>query len=380
MKKKKVLITYATYGSGHKTVANYIYDYFIKYSDYEVKMIDLMDYENFIGLLSKKVYEQNFKYRSSSAIFSVIYEIFDFKTTTLPYKAVIKSVFNNKKLEEEIVSYNPDLLISTHFFGNIMLGMFNKRNLIDTKIISIITDYKSHEMWIKDEKSIDAFIVSNDIVKNDLISKGIDGNKIYSYGIPISETFNNTVDPELIKQKYHVNNGKKTFLFFAGGSIGSSFSYKYLKRLLEEEYDINILYVCGKNEKLKEKVEKLIAKNHYENVYPLGFSKEVNNLLSISDIVISKPGGLSITESLEMKTPMLLIPGNGGNEIYNARFICKNGYGYNCQTPRKLAKTVGKILKKKHLLPNMRRKLNAYHDNKSIEKIYKLSQKMLNQK
>ena len=110
MKKKKVLITYATYGSGHKTVANYIYDYFIKYSDYEVKMIDLMDYENFIGLLSKKVYEQNFKYRSSSAIFSVIYEIFDFKTTTLPYKAVIKSVFNNKKLEEEIVSYNPDLL------------------------------------------------------------------------------------------------------------------------------------------------------------------------------------------------------------------------------------------------------------------------------
>lgn len=377
MKKKKVLITYATYGSGHKTVANYIYDYFIKQNEYEVKMIDLMDYENFIGLLSKKVYEQNFKYRSSSAIFSVIYEFFDFKTTTLPYKAVIKSVFNNKKLEEEIVSYNPDLLISTHFFGNIMLGMFNKRNLINTKIISIITDYKSHEMWIKDEKSIDAFIVSNDIVKNDLISKGINGNKIYSYGIPISETFNNTIDPETIKQKYHVNNGKKTFLFFAGGSIGSSFSYKYLKRLLEEEYDINIIYVCGKNEKLKEKVEKLISKNDYENVYPLGFSKEVNNLLSISDIVISKPGGLSITESLEMKTPMLLIPGNGGNEIYNAKFICKNGYGYNCRTPRKLAKTVGKILKKKHLLPNMRRKLNAYHDNKSIEKIYKLSKKLL---
>ena len=103
----------------------------------------------------------------------------------------------------------------------------------------------------------------------------------------------------------------------------------------------------------------------------------MNNLLNICDVVITKPGGLSITESLEMKKPMLLIPGNGGNEIYNARFVCKNGYGINCRTPRKLAKTVGKVLKRKHIILNMKRKLNNYNDNKSIEKIYKLSKKML---
>lgn len=380
MAKKKVLITYATYGSGHKTVANYLYDYFLKKGEYEVKVIDLMDYENIIGLISKKAFEQNFKFRTSSAIFSIIYELFDFKSTTLPYKPVIKSVFKNKQLEKDIVSYNPDLLVSTHFFGNIMLGIFNKKKLTNTKIISIITDYKSHEMWIKDETNIDAFIVSNDIVKNDLINHDISSKKIYSYGIPISESFTNLGNVDVLKTKYHINNGKKTILFFAGGSIGSSFSYKYLKRLLEEEYDINILYACGKNEKLLKKTEKLIEKNDYKNVYPLGFSKEVNNLLNISDLVITKPGGLSITECLEMKKPMLLIPGNGGNEIYNARFVCKNGYGINCKTPRKLAKVVGKLLKRKNIILNMKRKLNSYNDNKSIEKIYKLSKKMLNQK
>ena len=377
MEKKRILITYATYGSGHKTVANYLYDYLVKYSNYEIKMIDLMDYENIVGLISKKMFEQNFKHRTSSAVFSIIYELFDFKTTTLPYKSVTKSIFKNKKLKEEIVSFNPDLLISTHFFGNIILGMLNDKGFTNTKIISIITDYKSHEMWIKDEKSIDALIVTNDIVKNDLISKGINSNKIYSYGIPISESFNNTDANIAIKERYHVKNGKKTFLFFAGGSLGASFSYKYFKRLLEEEYDINIIYACGKNEKLKKKAEKLIEKNHYQNVIILGFSKEVNNLLNICDVVITKPGGLSITESLEMKKPMLLIPGNGGNEIYNARFVCKNGYGINCRTPRKLAKTVGKVLKRKHIILNMKRKLNNYNDNKSIEKIYKLSKKML---
>ena len=380
MSKKKVLITYATYGSGHKTVANYLANYLINHSDYEVKVIDLMDYENLIGLISKKAFEQNFKFRTSSAIFSVLYELFDFKTTTLPYKVATKAIFKNKALQEEIISFNPDLLISTHFFGNITLGMLNRKKLTNTKIISIITDYKSHEMWEKDVKSIDALIVSNDIVKNDLITRGIDEKEIYAYGIPISESFTSVSPEEKIKEKYHVNNGKKTFLFFAGGSIGSSFSYKYLKRLLEEEYDINIIYVCGKNEKLKKKTEKMIEKYEYKNVYPIGFSKEVNNLLNISDVVITKPGGLSITESLEMKKPMLLIPGNGGNEIYNARFVCKNGYGINCKTPRKLAKTVGKMIKRKHIILNMRRKLKNYNDNESIEKIYKLSKKLLNQK
>ena len=79
-----------------------------------------------------------------------------------------------------------------------------------------------------------------------------------------------------------------------------------------------------------------------------------------------------------MKKPMLLIPGNGGNEIYNARFVCKNGYGFNCRTPRKLAKNVIKLTNKKNVLLNMQRKLNKYNDNKSIEKIYKLSKKLLN--
>jgi len=323
MEKKKVLITYATYGSGHKTVANYVYEYLSKYSNYEIKIIDLMDYENLIGYISKKAFEQNFKHKTSSIIFSLIYEIMDFKTTTIPYKQVTKSIFKNKKLKEDIISFKPDLLISTHFFGNIIVGMLNKKKLTHSKIISIIPDYVSHEMWIKDEKSIDAFIVSNDIVKKELIEEKINANKIYAYGLPLSEKFKNLEDITITKNKYHVNNKKKTFLFFAGGSLGSSFSYDYLKKLLSKKYDINIIFVCGKNEKLMTKALNLVAKNKYSNVHVIGFSNEVNNLLNISDVVITKPGGLSITESLEMKKPILLIPGNGGQEIYNAKFICK---------------------------------------------------------
>ncbi len=378
MNKKRVLITYASYGSGHKTVANYIYEYLSNNSNYEIKIIDLMDYENIFGYLTKKSYENNFKNQFGGVIMSIVYEFFDHKITTLPYKSITKSVFKNKKLQDDITTFNPDLLISTHFFGNIIVGMLNSKGLTNSRIISIITDYKSHEAWIKDMKHIDALIVSNDMVKNELVvENNIDENKIYSYGIPISENFKNLDDKETIKNKYHVNNGKKTFLFFAGGSIGSTFSYKYFKRLLEEEFDINVIYVCGKNDKLKKKALELVRENDYQNVTVLGFSNEVNNLLNISDVVITKPGGITITEALEVKKPMLLIPGNGANEIYNARFIYRNGYGINCRTARKLVKSVGQILYRRHVLLNMQRKLSKYEDNKSIERIAKLADKLL---
>lgn len=379
MEKKRVLITYATYGSGHKTVAGYIYDYLVKHSDYEVKMIDLMDYENIIGFISKKAFETNFKAQGGQYVFTFFYELFDFKSTTLPYKYIAQAIFKKKKLKDDIMSFNPDLLISSHFFGNIMMGIFNKQGLTNTKIISIITDYKSHEFWLKDEESIDALVVGNDIVKNEVIQKGINEKKVYSFGIPILENFS-IINDKKVKEKYHVNNEKLTFLFFAGGSIGSNFTYKFLRKLLEERYDINIIFVCGKNEKLKKKVELLVSEEKYENVTILGFSNEVNKLLYISDVVITKPGGLSVTECLEMKKPMLLVPGNGGQELYNAKFICKHGYGISCQSSSKLVSVVGRILKRPGLLNNMNKNLKGYANNKSVEKIYNLTTKILKDK
>lgn len=79
------------------------------------------------------MYEKNFKSIISSIIFSIIYELFNSKTTTIPYKPITKSIFKNKKLKEDIISFKPDLLISTHFFCNIILGMLNRKKLTNTK-------------------------------------------------------------------------------------------------------------------------------------------------------------------------------------------------------------------------------------------------------
>lgn len=376
--KKKILIAYASYGSGHKTAAQYVYDYFNKFDKYELKIIDLMDYGNKIGKLSTDLFNLTFKY-SQKSLFTLVYNFFNHRVVSshIPYKTITKAILKNKELRRDIEEFKPDLLISPHFFPSIILGIFNSKGYTNTKIITIVTDFETHQLWTVNEKNEDAIVVSNDIMKKELIKKGIDKNKIYPYGIPLSSKFKEVDDKVNVKNKYHVNNDLKTFLFFAGGSMGSSNSYQFFKKLLKERFDINIIYVCGKNEELKVKAEKLVLNEKYKNVTVLGFSNDINNLLNISDVVITKPGGLSITEALEMKKPLLLIPGNGGQEDYNERFIVKNGFGLTCKTPNSLVKNVTKLLTRPSILDVMIKKLNKYEKNTSVEKLYKLSNKLL---
>lgn len=197
--KKKILIIYASYGSGHKTVANYLYDYFLSTNKYDIRIIDILDYENIIGKISKKIFEQNFKHKSSF-IFTSIYNIFNFKSTTILYKEIAESIVNNKKLKQDIVNFNPDLVITSHFFGITNCTIYKKQKIINPKMISIITDYASHEFWEKDIDYIDSLIVANKIIKKNLIDKGIPKNKIYDYGIPISNKFNKVSNKEKIKK------------------------------------------------------------------------------------------------------------------------------------------------------------------------------------
>ena len=373
--KKKILITYASYGSGHKTVANYIYEYFKEHGDYDLKIVDVMDYASLIGKINLKLFNMIFKFQFSLPA-TIGYELSDNKIVTAPYKIYTKACLN-KKLQKDFLEYNPDLLIATHFFGGIMMGSINKKYHTKTKIITIITDYCSNCMWIQNHKYEDYIVVSNEIVKQEVLKFGVDEKKICPFGIPLSSKFKVTDDKEKIKIKYNIKNNKPIILFFGGGSMGSSFTYNYLKAILKLKLDINIIFVAGKNVELQNKVNDLVMKENTPNITVLGFTNDVSNLLNIATLVITKPGGLSVTEALEMKTPMILIPGNGGQENYNANFVTKNKFGLRVRTPFQLSRVMKKINNNPEIVQNMYNNLKNQEENKSIEKLFNLVEKEL---
>ena len=373
--KKKILITYASYGSGHKTVANYIYEYFKEHGDYDVKIVDVMDYASLSGKINLKLFNMIFKFQFSLPA-TIGYELSDNKIVTAPYKIYTKACLN-KQLQKDFLEYNPDLLIATHFFGGIMMGSINKKYHTKTKIITIITDYCSNCMWLQNHKYEDYIVVSNEIVKQEVLKFGVDEKKICPFGIPLSSKFKVTDDKEKIKFKYNIKNNKPIILFFGGGSMGSSFTYNYLKALLKLKLDINIIFVAGKNVELQNKVNDLVMKENTPNITVLGFTNDVSNLLNIATLVITKPGGLSVTEALEMKTPMILIPGNGGQENYNANYVTKNKFGLRVRTPFQLSRVMKKINNNPEIVQNMYNNLKNQEENKSIEKLFNLVEKEL---
>ena len=114
--KKRILITYVSYGSGHKTAARYIENYFLSKGDkYEIKVMDLSDYNSWMGKIGESAYNLNFKSRSS-IIFTLVYKFFDHKISTLPYKTITTELYDQERLTKAITDFNPDLTISTHFF------------------------------------------------------------------------------------------------------------------------------------------------------------------------------------------------------------------------------------------------------------------------
>ena len=129
-------------------------------------------------------------------------------------------------------------------------------------------------------------------------------------------------------------------------------------------------------QELKNKCNNLIIDEHLKNLKVLGFTNDISNLLNISNVVITKPGGLAVTEAIETKTPMILIPGNGGPENYNLKYVLKNGFGLKAKNPKQLVKRVKKLTQNPKLIKEMHKNLRLLEENTSIEKLYKLVQEM----
>ena len=371
MKKKKILIPYASYGNGHKAVANYIKSYFESTGNYECMTIDLIKYSlpvlGTFTKLSSEVLMTKFTF-----IWSILYYTFDNKISTYLSSNLQLKIFDNKKLRKEILDFNPDITISTHFWGSDLINKYNKKNLINSKLVTVVTDYKAHEYWLKSLKGIDAIIVSSLDEKRKLLKKGFKRKQVYPTGIPILPSISNDLNEYLIKKKLKISNDKKTVLFFAGGSNGTTFNLIYLKEILKNKYDVNILFVAGRNKHAEKMARDYVRKYNAKNVYVFGFVTNVNELYYISDFVITKPGGAQIKECLFFECPMLLIKSNGGQEIENRRYLVKKGYARSVYNKYTFNKNFKELLINDKLRNRMKKNIGKIEQNKSMEKLFKI--------
>lgn len=375
--KKKILVMYARYGSGHKSIATYVANYIQEHNEnVDIMLLDMTNFANGFGKISVKIMDFVSKFRPEM-LFDTCYELLDHRIPSLGHNKFARKSYDNKDLRKVISEFNPDITISSHFYCSCIITYYNSINLINSKLLTIITDYRTHEWWTRNHKKEDGFIVGNQIVKKELISRGIDSKKVYAFGLPLNINEINKLDEkDKILKRYNLSGTRKVYLFFGGATAGSMYYYDYFKAIAKLNINADIVFVCGKNIKLKNKCDYYVKEKNVKNIRVLGFTNDVFNLMKISDLVISKPGGATVTECLEMHKPMLLVPGMGGQEKYNAKFISKKKYGIKVRNLLTFKMWIKRLEINPEIIAKMQHRMNNQTKNKSVEKINDLIMKL----
>ncbi len=323
---KNILIFYASYGGGHLNAAKSIAEYIINnYKDYSVELIDCMKYVNkTVEKVTTTAYREAAK--KAPWVWGRIYN--DSQKGPLAHLSTRANKIMAIKLLRLLRQKKPDIIISTHPFGSQMCSYLKRKHKIFAKIATIMTDFAPHDQWLIGKDFTDFYFVSNDNMKNYLIEKNIDSNKIFITGIPLSSRFLQKYDRKEILNNYQLEDGKLNILFFGGGEfgLGKSKTFDILDSLIKIHENIQIIAIAGKNEKMKIKFDEIVEKNNAQKrVKVLEFTDQIPELMSISDLVVSKPGGMTTTESLASNLPMIVINPIPGQEEENAKFLEEQG-------------------------------------------------------
>lgn len=321
---KKVIVFYASYGGGHLSAARSIKEYIeSNYPNINSELIDCVKYINkALDVVTTKAYSEMAKKAPSA--WGHIYKGADKGPI-----AKISSTSNKVmalKLKKLLEEKNPDLVICTHPFASQMCSYLKRKEKVNIKIATVLTDFAIHNQWVVGHEYTDYFFVSHLGMKQDLIDEGVTAEKIHATGIPLSNKFLLEYDKHEILESFGLTPGKKTVLFFGGGELGlgKTHTLDIFKSFVQND-NIQIVAISGRNQKMKEHFQSFVEEMGKGNsVKILEYTDKVAQLMSISDLVVTKPGGLTTTESLASGLPIVVINPIPGQEEENAEFLEEN--------------------------------------------------------
>lgn len=322
--KKKILIAYATAGIGHKKASIAIKKAFdeINPKDVETVLVDSLDYSH---PFFKNFYLQLYllAVNKFSSTWGFMYYLTDnfFVNLIVKYIRRLNNWLNSRRLVEYLQKENFDVIVSTHFFASEVIGYLKKRGKLDSKLITVVTDYRLHSWWVA--PCVDAYVVSNNDAKNDLVRWKVLADKIKVFGIPVEPVFSKHLDKDALKEKFGLKKDLFTVLVIGGG-FGVGPIEEIVKSMSSVSKPVQIIVICGHNEELAKRITSIEVKDTV-SVKAVGFVDNVYEFMEVADILISKSGGITVSESLAKELPMIVIAPIPGQETRNSNFLIQHG-------------------------------------------------------
>lgn len=220
---------------------------------------------------------------------------------------------------EVIQRIAPHLIICTHPIPNAIVSRLKKSGLM-IPLCTVITDYDAHGAWVTPE--VDRFLVSTSEVEQLLLARGIPASKVQVTGIPVHPDFWTTENKQTIREELGIKDMPTALVM--GGGWGMLFKDDFIERLSAWKERVQIVCCVGSNVKLAEKLSQHPLLRH-PNIRVMGYTKEVSKWMDASDLLITKPGGMTCTEGLAKGIPMLFYESIPGMEEKNREYFTKYG-------------------------------------------------------
>lgn len=246
-----------------------------------------------------------------------------------------------EKIKPFVDSFDPQVIICTQAFPCGIAAEYKKKFNKKVLLIGVLTDFSPHSYWIYE--GVDYFIVPTRESKQMLVWKGVDERKILTFGIPIDPKFNISCDRAQLLKQYGLKSEIPVVLVMGGGR-GLGPIKDLLAELDSSRLDLQIIIVCGVNASLHDWVQ---GKSFKKKVLKFAFTDQIDCLMSMACVVITKPGGVTTAEVLAKKRPMIILNPIPGQEVRNTDFLEKNNVAVKIDSPSQVSGAIEKILKKR---------------------------------
>ena len=218
-------------------------------------------------------------------------------------------------------SFKPDVVLCTHYMPLEIVGRLKAkgRGRFSPLTVSVVTDFEAHALWM--EPGVDLYCVAAEETKARLVARGAAAEHVLVTGIPIARKFSMTVDLEAVRKRMGLRDDLPVLLVLGGG-LGLGPVAEILGELNKLATAVQVVVVCGRNEELR---RELAAQERRHPTHVLGFVTCMHEIMAVSDLVLTKPGGLTTSEALAMGKPLFVLNPIPGQEAANSDFLLEHG-------------------------------------------------------
>ncbi len=366
----RVMILSVTAGFGHHATAKAVADMLRE----KGAIVDTVDVYAYLSKIVKETIDKGYLFTSkhTQELYRLVYLLAEnhgsgYFTKPIPIINIVNAL-GASKFARIVNDFAPDAIVCTHVFAAQLVDDLKKRQLLTAPTIGIITDYTLHPYW-EDVPHIEYIVTGSELLTHRAIKKGIEASRILPLGIPIHPKFCQPISQEDARTRLDIDLDRPTILMM-GGSMGYSNNNKLIRQLNLCGIPFQLLVVCGNNKKQYEEMLQLKEKLDGPCIlHPYGFVDNVEEMMSAADCIITKPGGLTVSEALAKNLPMILVNPIPGHEERNVEFLMNNGMACLVTKTFPVDEAVYHLFKSPHRLRTVRETMSAIAHPNATEQL-----------